>query len=245
MTETSIDGPDKATVRNASLVAKPVHVISVLAVIVVLGAAALFIMKDSGKPGNASLSGDSAMSLLSDEAESAYSPLSPSNQELLSSVPGLVKVQNEISKRISSLAISVDSLTRNLSDFKSEMDSELSDKNQTLTQLSRDAIDAQAQITSLNEQMKAFNESVSGLDKKFSSKRKSVSKPIIKNKNTPPFKLLSIQVWNSNPVAIVSHKNSQMGIGVRDSLAGWTIKSISDSGCMEASQNSETVKLCL
>jgi hypothetical protein len=245
MTDATIDGPDKETARNASLVAKPVHVIGVLAVIVLLGAAALFIMKDSGKPGNAALSGDSPMTLLSDEAESAYSPLSPSNQELLSSVPGLVKGQNEISERISSLAISVDSLTRNLSDFKSEMDSELSDKNQTLNQLSRDAIDAQAKITSINQQLKVFNDSVSDLNKKFTSKRKSVSKPIKKKKSTPPFKLLSVQIWNSNPVAIVSHNNSQLGIGVRDKLAGWVIKSISNSGCMEASQNSETVKLCL
>jgi hypothetical protein len=245
MTDSTVDGSDNATVRNAQLVVKPVYVIGVLAVIVLLGAAALFVMKDSGKPGNTALSGDSTLSLLSDESELAYSPLSPSNQELLSSVPGLVKGQNEISERISSLAISVDSLTRNLSKFKSEVDSELSDKNQTFNQLSRNAIDAQAKITSINEQMKVFNDSVSDLNKKFTSKRKSVSKPIKKKKNTPPFKLLSVQIWNSNPVAIVSHNNSQLGIGVRDNLAGWAIKSISNSGCIEASRNNETVKLCL
>ncbi len=245
MTDPTHDGSVKTSERNSSFAVKPIFVMGVLAVFILLGATVSFLNKDSGPLSAASLSGNSNASRLSDEAVSAYSPLSPSNQELLSSVPGLVKGQGDISQRISSLAVSVGELTRNLADHKAEMETTLFAKFQALDQQSINSVEMQAQLTSLNQQLKTLNDDVSDLAKKLTSKSKSSAKPVIMKKSIPPFNLLSVQVWNSNPVAIVSHNNSQISIGVRDSLAGWTVTSISDSGCMDVSQTNEMVKLCL
>ncbi|MCK4707644.1 MAG: hypothetical protein KAU21_03425, partial [Gammaproteobacteria bacterium] len=46
--------------------------------------------------------------------ESAYSILSPSNQEQLSSIPGLVTGQSKLVDRISSISTSIESLTSSL-----------------------------------------------------------------------------------------------------------------------------------
>ena len=176
---------------------------------------------------------------------SPYSLLSPSNQELLSSVPGLVTGQSELSDRVSSLSSSTESLTRGLADFKAEMDTTLYTKFQALDQQSINSVDMQSQLTLLNKNFQEIKESVALIKKQIAYKTKKTSKPIKKNKSLPPFKLMSVQIWNSKPIAIVSHQKTKIGIGVNEVLAGWNIDSILMTGCMEVSQHSQSVKLCL
>jgi hypothetical protein len=90
-----------------------------------------------------------------------------------------------------------------------------------------------------------MGESVAILKKRFSYKTKTDSKPIKKKISEPPFTLMSVQVWNSKPVAIVTHQKARIGVGVNEVLAGWHIDSILVSGCMEVSQKTQSVKLCL
>ena len=177
--------------------------------------------------------------------ESPYSLLSPSNQELLSSVPGLVTGQSELSDRVSSLSSSTESLTRGLADFKAEMDTTLYTKFQALDQQSINSVDMQSQLTLLNKNFQDIKESVALIKKQIVYKTKKTSKPIKKNKSLPPFKLMSVQIWNSKPIAIVSHQKTKIGIGINEVLARWNIDSILMTGCMEVSQNSQSVKLCL
>ncbi len=183
--------------------------------------------------------------LRDENIESAYSILSPSNQEQLSSIPGLVTSQSELSGRISSISASIKSLTSSLADLKAEMDTILYTKFQALDQQSINSVDMQSQLTLLNKNFKEVKESVAVLKKQITNKTKTALKPVKKIKNNPPFKLVSVQVWNSKPVAIVSHLKTSIGVGVNDVLAGWTINSILVPGCMEVSQQSRSVKLCL
>ena len=176
---------------------------------------------------------------------SPYSLLSPSNQELLSSVPGLVTGQSELSDRVSSLSSSTESLTRGLADFKAEMDTTLYTKLQALDQQSINSVDMQSQLTLLNKNFQSIKESVALINKQVTYKTKKTSKPIKKNKSLPPFKLMSVQIWNSKPIAIVSHQKTKIGIGINEVLARWNIDSILMTGCMEVSQHSQSVKLCL
>ena len=176
---------------------------------------------------------------------SPYSLLSPSNQELLSSIPGLVTGQSELSDRVSSLSSSTESLTRGLADFKAEMDTTLYTKFQALDQQSINSVDMQSQLTLLNKNFQSIKESVALINKQVTYKTKKTSKPIKKNKSLPPFKLMSVQIWNSKPIAIVSHQKTKIGIGINEVLAGWNIDSILMTGCMEVSQHSQSVKLCL
>lgn len=175
---------------------------------------------------------------------SAYSVLSPSNQEQLSSIPGLVTGQSELSGRVSSLSVSIETLTRSLADFKAEMDTTLYTKFQALDQQSIKSVDMQSELTLLNNNFQGIKDSIDILKKKFAYKAKAVSNPIKKKKNNPPFKLVSVQIWNSKPVAIVSHQKTRIGIGLKEVLAGWSIDSILVSGCIEASQKNRSVELC-
>ena len=177
--------------------------------------------------------------------ESAYSLLSPSNQELLSSIPSLVTAQSELTGRISSLSTSIETLTRGLADFKAEMDTTLFTKFQSLDQQSVNFVDMQSQITLLSNNLQKMGESVAILKKQFVDKSKTGLKPIKKKISVPPFTLMSVQIWNSKPVAIVTHQKTRVGVGVNEVLAGWRIDSILVSGCMEVSQKSQSVKLCL
>jgi len=177
--------------------------------------------------------------------ESAYSILSPSNQEQLSSIPGLVTGQSTLVNRISYISTSIESLTSNFADFKYEMDTILFSKFQALDQQSINSVDMQSQLTLLNKNFKEVKESVAVLKKQITNKTKTALKPVKKIKSNPPFKLVSIQVWNSKPVAIVSHLKTSIGVGVNDELAGWTIDSILIPGCMEVSHQSRSMKLCL
>jgi hypothetical protein len=177
--------------------------------------------------------------------ESAYSLLSPSNQELLSSIPSLVTAQSELTNRISSLSTSSETLTRGLADFKAEMDTTLYTKFQALDQQSINSVDMQSQITLLSNNSQKMGESVAILKKQFVDKSKTSLKPIKKKISEPPFTLMSVQVWNSKSVAIVTHQKTKVGVGVNEVLAGWHIDSILVSGCVEVSQKSQSVKLCL
>jgi hypothetical protein len=177
--------------------------------------------------------------------EPAYSLLSPSNQELLSSIPGLVTGQSELINKISILSTSIESLTRGLADFKAEMDTTLYAKFQALDQQSINSVEMQSQLTLLNNNFKAVEKSILSLKKQVAYKTKQISKSLKKKKSLPPFKLMSVQVWNSQPVAIVSSQNTKIGIGVNEVLAGWNIDSILMTGCMEVSQQNQSVKLCL
>jgi hypothetical protein len=177
--------------------------------------------------------------------ESAYSFLSPSNQELLSSIPGLVTAQSELTDRISSLSTSIETLTRGLAGFKAEMDTTLFTKFQSLDQQSVNSVDMQAQITLLSKDLQKMGDSVAKLKRQVVFKTKTGSKPIKKKISEPPFTLMSVQIWNSKPVAIVTHQKTKIGVGVNEVLAGWHIDSILVSGCMEVSQKSQSVKLCL
>jgi hypothetical protein len=200
---------------------------------------------------------ESSESLLSRDSENAYSLpgdanigspyslLSPSNQELFSSIPGLVTGQSKLSDRISSLSSSTESLTRGLADFKAEMDTTLYTKFQALDQQSINSVDMRSQLTLLNKNFQDIKESVALIKKQIAYKAKKSSKPIKKNKSLPPFKLMSVQIWNSKPIAIVSHQKTKIGIGINEVLVGWNIDSILMTGCMEVSQHSQSVKLCL
>ena len=202
--------------------------------------------KDRIKESLLSRDSENAYSLPGDaNIGSPYSLLSPSNQELLSSVPGLVTGQSELSDRVSSLSSSTESLTRGLADFKAEMDTTLYTKFQALDQLSIKSVDMQTQLTLLNKNFQDIKESVALIKKQIVYKTKKTSKPIKKNKSLPPFKLMSVQIWNSKPIAIVSHQKTKIGIGINEVLARWNIDSILMTGCMEVSQNSQSVKLCL
>jgi hypothetical protein len=202
--------------------------------------------KDRIKESLLSRDSENAYSLPGDaNIGSPYSLLSPSNQELLSSIPGLVTGQSELSDRVSSLSSSTKSLTRGLADFKAEMDTTLYTKFQALDQQSINSVDMQSQLTLLNKNFQDIKESVALIKKQITYKTKKTSKPIKKNKSLPPFKLMSVQIWNSKPIAIVSHQKTKIGIGVNEVLAGWNIDSILMTGCMEVSQHSQSVKLCL
>ena len=204
------------------------------------------LLKRAVEPTSLSLDSANGYHVPRDEnIESAYSILSPSNQEQLSSIPGLVTGQSELSGRISSISTSIESLTNSLADFKAEMDTTLYSKFQALDQQSINSVDIQSQLTLLNKNFKGVKESVAILKKQITNKTKTVLKTVKKNKSTPPFKLVSVQVWNSKPVAIVSHLKTSIGVGVNDVLAGWTIDSILIPGCMEVSQQNRSVKLCL
>ena len=204
------------------------------------------LLKRAVEPTSLSLDSENGYHVPRDEnIESAYSILSPSNQEQLSSIPGLVTGQSELSGRISSISTSIESLTNSLADFKAEMDTTLYSKFQALDQQSINSVDIQSQLTLLNKNFKGVKESVAILKKQITNKTKTVLKTVKKNKSTPPFKLVSVQVWNSKPVAIVSHLKTSIGVGVNDVLAGWTIDSILIPGCMEVSQQNRSVKLCL
>ena len=176
---------------------------------------------------------------------STYSILSPSNQELLSSIPSLITAQSELTDRISSLSTSIESLTRGLADFEAEMDTTLYTKFQALDQQSINSIEMQSQLTLLKTNLQGVEQSFLKIKKQIANKAKKISAPVKKRNSLPPFKLTSVQVWNSHPVAIVSHQKSKIGIGVNEVLAGWTIDSILTTGCMEVSQQSQSVKLCL
>ena len=204
------------------------------------------LLKRAVEPTSLSLDSENGYHVPRDEnIESAYSILSPSNQEQLSSIPGLVTGQSELSGRISSISTSIESLTNSLADFKAEMDTTLYSKFQALDQQSINSVDIQSQLTLLNKNFKGVKESVAILKKQITNKTKTVLKTVKKNKSTPPFKLVSVQVWNSKPVAIVSHLKTSIGVGVNDELAGWTIDSILIPGCMEVSHQSRSMKLCL
>jgi hypothetical protein len=176
---------------------------------------------------------------------SSYSILSPSNQELISSIPGLVTAQTELTDRISSLSTTTESLTRSLTDFIAEMDTTLYTKFQALDQQSINSVEMQSQLTLLNNNLQAVEASILRLKKQVAYTSKKTSKSEKKKKSLPPFKLMSVQIWNSQPIAIVSHQNTRIGIGVNEVLAGWNIDSILQTGCMEVSQHRQSVKLCL
>ena len=226
----------------------------ILLLAVSVGAIALYFTYENGeyndndriKESLLSRDSENAYSLPGDaNIGSPYSLLSPSNQELLSSVPGLVTGQSELSDRVSSLSSSTESLTRGLADFKAEMDTTLYTKFQALDQQSINSVDMQSQLTLLNKNFQDIKESVALIKKQIAYKAKKSSKPIKKNKSLPPFKLMSVQIWNSKPIAIVSHQKTKIGIGINEVLAGWNIDSILMTGCMEVSQHSQSVKLCL
>lgn len=249
----NVDSEGKWPILN-----RPVRTMSILLVLVSLGGTAIYFGNEKGiytdnilikKPLESTLlSSDSASGYnLSGGANitSSYSVLSPSNQELLSSIPGLVTAQNKLTDRISSLSTTTESLTRGLTDFKAEMDTILYTKFQALDQQSINSVEMQSQLTLLKTNLQAVEQSFLSLKKQVDYKTKKISTSV-KNKNSlPPFKLMSVQVWNSQPVAIVSHQKTKIGIGVNEMLAGWTIGSILTTGCMEVSQHSHSVKLCL
>ena len=204
------------------------------------------LLKRAVEPTSLSLDSENGYHVPRDEnIESAYSILSPSNQEQLSSIPGLVTGQSTLANRISYISASIESLTRSLADFKAEMDTTLYTKFQTLDQQSINSVGMQSQLTLLNKNFREINESVAVLKKQITNKTKTALKTVKKKKRNPPFKLVSIQVWNSKPVAIVTHQKTRVGVGVNEVLAGWRIDSILVSGCMEVSQKSQSVKLCL
>ena len=252
--EVNVDTEDK--IKSSTLSRSAITMITLL-LAVSLAVIALYFTNEKWKYREHTLIKEPSKSLLSRDSEngysfpddvnieSPYSLLSPSNQELLSSIPGLTTGQSELTERISSLSTSIESLTRGLSDFKAEMDTTLYTKFQALDQQSINSVDMQSQLTLLNKNFQDIKESVALIKKQIAYKTKKTSKPIKKNKSLPPFKLMSVQIWNSKPIAIVSHQKTKIGIGINEVLAGWNIDSISMTGCMEVSQHSQSVKLCL
>ena len=254
---------DKANVKiehksnKFSALNRSAIILIVLLVLVSIGGIALYF--SNGKSGfNKVLINDQLeSSLLSEYSENGselpanknittpYSLLSPSNQELLSSIPGLVTAQSKLQNKISTLSTSIESLTHGLADFEAEMDTTLFTKFQALDQQSINSVEMQSQLTLLNNNFKAVEKSILSLKKQVAYKTKQISKSLKKKKSLPPFKLMSVQVWNSQPVAIVSSQNTKIGIGVNEVLAGWNIDSILMTGCMEVSQQNQSVKLCL
>jgi hypothetical protein len=246
------DKSNKSSTLNRSTI-----ILFVLMVLVSIGGIALYFANAEGGFNNVLTNDPLESSLLSGYSEngselpaseniaSAYSLLSPSNQELLSSIPGLVTAQSVLTNKVSTLSTSIESLTRGLADFEAEMDTTLYAKFQALDQQSINSVEMQSQLTLLNKNFKAVEESILSLKKQVAYKTKQISKALKKNKSLPPFKLMSVQVWNSQPVAIVSNQNKKIGIGVNEVLAGWNIDSILMTGCMEVSKQNQSVKLCL
>jgi hypothetical protein len=254
--EVNVESEDKL-VKSSTLNRSAITMIILLIAVSIGGVALYFINGNGGFRNNILLNEPLESKLLSRDSgngyslsgdvkvDLAYSILSPSNQELLSSIPGLVTGQSELTDRVSSLSTSIESLTKSLANFKAEMDTTLYTKFQALDQQSINSVDMQSQLTLLNKNFQGLKESVAILKKQVAYKTKAASKPIKKKKSLPPFTLVSVQIWNSKPVAIVSHQKTRLGIGVSEVLAGWNIDSILVSGCMEVSKQSQSVKLCL
>ena len=198
------------------------------------------------EPGSLSVSPNSGLATHEEITDNAYQILSTSNQELLASIPALVTGQNTLTEQVTAIASAMDSLSSDLSDFRSEMDNTWHDKNQTFNQLSRSAVDTKAKISLLEQKLNSLGESIAAVKQQTVQKiRSAVSKPVSPTQSKPPFKLLSVQVWNSNPVAIIQYKDTQLGLGINEKLAGWSIDSILAPDCLQVSHQKHSVKLCL
>ena len=257
MTEQSISDAEKEAISEPVRWSRAVVTTLILTGLAVIAVTGLFVINEYYVPDENSITQETPESVSlsinqnsgfvapEENFDNAYKALSASNQELLSSIPTLVTAQTTLTDQVASLASAMDSLTSDLSDFRSEMDSTWHDKNQTINQLSRNAVDTQAQITLLEQKLTSLSESVAAVKQQMVQKRRSVSKPVNQKQSKPPFKLLSVQVWNSNPVAVVQYENAQLGLGINEKLAGWSIDSIVTPDCLQVSHQKQSVKLCL
>lgn len=178
-----------------------------------------------------------------DNDQVEYDSLSPSNQELIASIPLIIKSNDELKKLTSILNLSVEILSKDLSSFKIKVDSSLIINDQRMNQIQAKLTDIHKAVDLLKENTLSNEQSIKAIHKISKAKRKK--KKSIKKKLIPPsFSLINVQIWDSTPLAIVLYKESPISLRINEVLDGWLIKSISKNGCIDVKKNKQVVSLC-
>jgi methyl-accepting chemotaxis protein len=191
-----------------------------------------------------------AAGVIDQSAVTTFANLSPSNQELLGSLPAALSKLDKLDDRLDSISLSVESLKSELSNLNSEVNNTLYDFNQSIDVLSRSNIDIRSSFKSLHAQFGDISKSVNAISSlvKQRSKKPSVSTTDSKVFK-PPFNLVSIQVWNGAPIAVVNSHSKYLSLKEHDVIDVWSVLSVKTSpDCLTVKHvlpNSKEKLLCL
>ena len=153
ITELTVDGQQ----AKSSGLAKPVKLMLVLLLLIVV-AFGLFLLtstKGISKAGtliDSNVTLDSTGSVTAEELtppEYIYPALSPANQELIASIPGLVNGNSQLTELLSSLQNTIDELNRKLVGYSTEMKSTFHGVEIGYNKLIVESADSQTQLSTL------------------------------------------------------------------------------------------------
>jgi len=157
----------------------------------------------------------------------SFADLSPSNQELLGSLPAAITKLDTLDDRLDAISNRIEALNSVVLNFNSETDNTLFDHNQSIDQLNRADLDIKSAISTVNVRLDEFQKSFDDFRKKSKRKSSKVAPPIKSSvMRKPPFKLISVQIWNGSPLAVINYRSSNMSVNADDVIADWFIVSV-------------------